>query len=205
MIGTAHTIIHKKPVPDLLNHNDLSGWNPTTNYSGHFVAGNTIPNDSWATEWLAAQLAKIPEEFHSGIQAKYHALSESGKTPSEGLRKANQYILETLDLFAGFARKRLEAHEHNARVANLQVQLFGLEAAAQWARGRGANVPRFPKESINQDPTKKNSRASVTARLVSAKWWDKQLTKKFRRDMEAAQIRKGLKAGIRTDSEHGSH
>ena len=191
MFSTAHTIIHKKPVPDLLNHNDLTDWNPATNYNGQFVAGNTIPDDSWAAEWLAAQLAKIPEDFHAGIQAKYHALSQSGKTPSEGLRKANQCILETLDLFAGFARKRLEAHEHNARVASLQVQLFGLEAAAQWARGRGANVPRFPKESINQDPTKKNSRASVTARLTSAEWWDKQLTKKFRRDMEAAQIRKG--------------
>ena len=191
MFSTAHTIIHKKPVPDLLNHNDLSGWNPTTNYSGHFVAGNTIPNDSWATEWLAAQLAKIPEDFHAGIQAKCHALSESGKTPSEGLRKANQYILETLDLFAAFAHKRLEAHEHNARVASLQVQLFGLDAAAQWAKSLGVKVPRFPDESNNHDATKKNSREAVTKRLCNPDWWDKQLTKKFRRDFESQQIRKG--------------
>ena len=192
MFSTAHTIIHKKPVPDLLNHNDLSGWNPATNYAGQFVAGSTIPDDSWATEWLAAQLAKIPEDFHAGIQAKYHALSESGKTPSEGLRKANQYILETLDLFAAFAHKRLEAHEHNARVANLQVQLFGLEAAAQWAKALGVKVPRFPKEdSYNQDPHRKNSREAVTKRLCNPDWWESQLTKKFRRDAEAVQIRAG--------------
>ena len=181
----------KKPVPDLICKHDTSDMQPSPNYNGQFVAGNTIPDDSWAGEWLAAQLAKIPEDFHSGIQSKYHVLSQSGSSHSEGLRKANQYILDALDLFTAFANKRLEAHEHNARVANLQVQLFGLDVAAQWARGRGANVPRFPKESINQDPTKKNSRASVTARLTSAEWWDKQLTKKFRRDMEAAQIRKG--------------
>ena len=91
MFSTAHTILHKKPVPDLLNHNDLSGWNPVTNFNGRVV--EPVVRESaivWDAEWLAEQYAKIPEEFHAGIRTKYQSLLVSGAVPSEGRRKANR-------------------------------------------------------------------------------------------------------------------
>ena len=192
MFSTAHTIIHKKPVPDLICKYDTSDMQPSPNYCGRVA--EPVVHDSpivWDTEWLAEQYAKIPEEFHAGIKAKYQSLLVSGYAPSEGRRKANNYLLDAVDLFATTSHKRLVAHEHNAQIASLQVQLFGLEAAAQWAKALGVKVPRFPDESNNHDATKKNSREAVTKRLCSPDWWDRQLTKKFRRDFEAAQIRKG--------------
>ena len=192
VVLTCHpaAVVYKKPVPDLINPNDLSGWNPKTNFSGRVV--EPVVHDSpivWDAEWVAEQYAKIPEEFHVGINAKYQSLLVSGSAPSEGRRKANNYLLDAVDLFAIASRKRLAAHEHNAQVASLQVQLFGLDETAKWARGKGVTVPRYP--SHNKDPNKKNSRASVERRLCCPKWWEKQLTKKFRRDAEAVQIRKG--------------
>ena len=192
MFSTAHTIIHKKPVPDLICKYDTSDMQPSPNYRGRVV--EPVVHDSpivWDTEWLAEQYAKIPEEFHAGIKAKYQSLLVSGSVASEGRRKANNYLLDAVDLFSTTSHKRLVAHEHNAQIASLQVQLFGLEAAAQWAKSLGVKVPRFPDESNNHDATKKNSREAVTKRLCNPDWWESQLTKKFRRDAEAVQIRAG--------------
>ena len=185
-------VVYKKPVPDLSCKLDTSDMQPSPNYNGR-VAEPVVRESviAWDTEWVAEQYAKIPEEFHAGIKAEYQAWLASGSVPSEGRRKANNYLLSAVDLFAGCSRKRLVAHEHNAQIASLQVQLFGLDVAAHWARSQGVKVPRFPKESRNQDPTKKNSREAVTKRLCSADWWERQLTKKFRRDAEAVQIRAG--------------
>ena len=191
IFNATHTLIHKKPVPDLLNHNDLTDWNPTTNYRGRVIESKARPVYLDSADWLAEQLAKIPEDFHAAIRAKYQVLLAAGSVPSEGQRKANQYILMALDLFATASRKRLVANEHNAQIASLQVQLFGLDEAAKWAREQGVNVPRFPKDEPDADATKRNSRAAVTKRLCNPAWWEKQLTKKYRKDAEAAQIRKG--------------
>ena len=183
-------VVYKKPVPDLICKYDTSDMQPSPNYRGRVV--EPVVHDSpivWDTEWLAEQYAKIPEEFHAGIKAKYQSLLVSGSVASEGRRKANNYLLDAVDLFATTSHKRLVAHEHNAQIASLQVQLFGLEAAAQWAKAQGVKVPRFPKH--NKDPNKKNSRVSVERRLCCPKWWDKQLTKKFRRDAEGVQYRAG--------------
>ncbi len=185
-------VVYKKPVPDLICKYDTSDMQPSPNYCGRVV--EPVVHESpivWDAEWVAEQYAKIPEEFHAGIKAKYQSLLVSGSAPSERRRKANNYLLDAVDLFAIASRKRLVAHEHNAQVAAVQVQLFGLDETAKWARGKGVTVPRFPKEQALADDTKKYSRAAVAKRLCSAKWWEKQLLKKFRRDAEAVQIRKG--------------
>ena len=150
-----------------------------------------LAHNSHDEYWLRQQFAKIPEEFHAGIRAEYTKLYQSGAHQGEGRRKANNFILDTLDVIAGFDKKRLVAKEHLAQVARVQIKLFGLEEAADWAGTHGVKVPRFPREENNLDPTKPNSREAVAARLCSADWWEKQLTKRYRRDAEAVQIRAG--------------
>ena len=146
------------------------------------------PHDA---DWLHQQLARIPEDFHHSVQAKYSTLFTYATHQGEGRRTANNFMLDAVEQFAMTSRKRLVLHEHNAQLAGLQVQLFDLETAAQWAHQQGVTVPRFPTVEANLDPHKRHSREAVSARLCNPHWWEKQLTKQYRRTTEAAQIRAG--------------
>ena len=138
--------------------------------------------------WLKGQLAKLPEDFHSIVLSGYEQRIQFGDKP-EWLqrRQAKEWLLEQVAKFGVY--RRGVPHEHYAIVAKLMLDVFSLEEVAQWARAKRVTVPRFP--SNDTDIHQKNSRAAVTARLCSSAWWERQLTKRFRRDAEAAQIRAG--------------
>ena len=180
-----------KKAPDLINHNKTTDWTPASNYRAVGEPVEVVKSKLSYAQWVDEQLVKIPEDFRAGIKAKYSELLHSREHESEGVRLANNFILDSLDLFSGFSRKRLAGNEHFAKVAAMQIRLFGLEVAAEWAKQQGATVPRFPTEENNLDATKRNSREAVAARLCSPEWWDKQLTKRYRRNEEAVQIRAG--------------
>ena len=185
-----NTTLVKKPVPDLFNSTDTSGLKESafTAYVGKRKLETVQTTAVFHQDeyWLSQQFAKIPEDFHARIRQEYNELCQLGERA-----KANNFILNSLDVFKGFDRKRLAAKEHLAQVAKVQIKLFGLDEAAEWASTHGVKVPRFPSEESNLDPTKPNSREAVTARLCNPEWWDKQLTKRYRRDEEAVQIRAG--------------
>ena len=185
-----NTTLVKKPVPDLFNYADTSSLKESafTAYAGKrkrepVQTTAVFQQDEY---WLSQQFAKIPEDFHARIRKEYNELCQLGERA-----KANNFVLSSLDVFKGFDRKRLAAKEHLAQVASVHIKLFGLDEAAMWAGTHGVKVPRFPSEENNLDSTKQNSREAVTARLCNPDWWDKQLTKRYRRDAEAVQIRAG--------------
>ena len=197
--------VETKKAPDLINRNNTTDWNPISNYRavGEPVeVVKALLKPSYA-QWVDDQLVKIPEDFHAGIKAKYSELLHSREHESEGVRLANNFILDAMDLFANFGRKRLVANEHLSQVAAMQVRLFGLDSAAEWAKQQGVRVPRFPTEENNLDVTKRNSREAVAARLCSPEWWDRQLTKRSRNskigvnflplDRKYARVRKSLR------------
>lgn len=138
--------------------------------------------------WLDNQLSKLPEEFHSIVLKGYQSRIDSGNE-QEWLRRiqAKGWVVEQVNRFGLY--KRGLPHEHYAVVAKLMLDVFSLEDVAKWARGKRVSVPRFP--SVDDDIHQKNSRAACAARLSSSSWWKRQLTKRFRRDAEAVQIRSG--------------
>lgn len=171
----------KKPVPDLLNHADTTALKPSR--FSLDAEGVAI-----GRHWFDKQLAKIPEDFHSLIRTGFEKRCNSGDSAEWMRRKsAKAWLLERVKVLGVY--RRGVPHDHYATVAKLMLDVFSLEEVAQWASTKGVNVPRFSAQDT--DVHQKNSRAAVAARLCSSAWWEKQLTKRFRRDAEAAQIRAG--------------
>ena len=172
----------KKPVPDLLNHADTTDLKPARfSLDAAAVAGK---------RWLEEHLAKIPEDFHSLIRAGFETRCNSGDAAEWLWRKdAKAWLLERVKQLGVYQRG--VPHDHYATVAKLMLDVFSLEEVAQWASTKRVNVPLFPSKGQSDDMHRKNSRAAAAARLCSPVWWEKQLTKRFRRDAEAAQIRAG--------------
>ncbi len=141
--------------------------------------------------WIEEQIATIPEDFHAGVRTEYATRYQTdGATEGERRRNANQWLSRTVEsLTLASGEKRLEAKHRYPLIASKMLGLFGLDSTATWAAAKGVRVPTYPKG--DSDPHHPNSQAAVKARLCSVGWWDNQLTKKHRRDAEAAQIRAG--------------
>ncbi|MGB5597872.1 MAG: replication endonuclease [Thiothrix litoralis] len=140
--------------------------------------------------WIFQQLAEINEDFHAMARAGYASRYQQPGIESENRRTANNWLLDTVEeLRLESGSKRLVSHERLAQLSGKMIHLFGLDEAAEWARAKGVHVPPCPKDEI--DPHQPNSRAALKSRLCSPDWWEKQLTKKHRKDAEAAQIRAG--------------
>ena len=148
------------------------------------------PHDS---VWIDEQLARVPEDFHAGIRAQYATRYQSStdtQSESERRRNTNLWLMDTVNtLTIASGWKRLEGKHRFALTASKMLQITDLDTTAEWAVSKGVRVPQYPKKEI--DPHKANSQAAVKSRLCSSEWWDSQLTKKHRRDAEAAQIRAG--------------